>query len=193
MKEKSRMSTRTMVLAAIMAALVFLLQWMGAFVKIGPFAISLVTIPIVIGGAECGKGVGAWLGLVFGAAVLLSGDAALFLAVNPVGTFITVLLKGILCGFAAAAVYEIVKKFNKYVAVVVAAFTCPVVNTGVFLLGCLAFFMDAVTEWATAAGLGGNVGQYMIVGLVGINFLVELASTIILSPVVVRLLNIKNK
>ena len=193
MKEKSRMSTKTMVLAAIMTALVFLLQWMGAFVKIGPFAISLVAIPIVIGGAECGKGVGAWLGVVFGVAVLLSGDAAAFLAINPAGTVVTVLLKGVLCGFISAAVYELVKKLNKYAAVVAAAFTCPIINTGVFLLGCFAFFMDAVTEWATVAGLGENVGQYMIVGLVGVNFLVELLSTIILSPVAVRILNIKSK
>ena len=70
---------------------------------------------------------------------------------------------------------------------------CPLVNTGVFLLGCLVFFMDTVTGWATAAGLGGNVAQYMIFGLVGGNFLFELGLNIIISPVIVRLLNIRKK
>ena len=41
------------------------------------------------------------LGLVFGAVVLLSGDAGLFLAADPGGAIVTVLSKGIACGAAA--------------------------------------------------------------------------------------------
>ena len=193
MKEKNTMSTKVLVMGAILTALVVLLQMMGSFIRLGPFSISLVLLPIVIGAATCGVGIAAWLGLVFGVVVLASGDAAAFLAVNPVGTVITVLVKGTLSGFLAAVCYKALAQKNRYLATVVAAIVCPCVNTGVFLLGCLAFFMDTVTVWATEAGLGGNVAQYMIFFLVGGNFLFELATNIILSPAVVRLLNIRNK
>lgn len=190
---EKRMSTGTMVLGALLTALVFVLQFMGAFVRFGPFSISLVLIPIVIGAATCGVKIATWLGLVFGAAVLFGGDAAAFLAVNIPGTIATVLVKGTACGLCAALVYNLLKNTNRYLAVAAAAVICPVVNTGVFLLGCLLFFMEPVSAWAQAAGLGDNVGQFMIVGLVGTNFLFELLSNIILSPVVVRLINIRAK
>lgn len=191
----NRLSTKNLALAAILTALVVILQLLGAFIKLGPFSVSAVLVPIVIGAATCGVGIGAWLGFVFGVIVLLSGDAAAFLAVNVPGTIITVLVKGTLCGLAAGVVYRLAAKakFNTYTAVAAAAVVCPVVNTGVFLLGCLLFFMPTVTEWAAAAGLGGNVAQFMIVGLVGLNFLVEMGINIVLSPVIVRLINARNK
>ncbi|MBQ4630798.1 MAG: ECF transporter S component [Clostridia bacterium] len=225
-KTQMKTDTQKLVLGAVFTALVVILQLMGAFIKFGPFSISLVLIPIVLGAATCGVGIGTWLGAVFGVVVLLSGDASPFMAVNPAGTIITVLLKGAGCGFAAAAVFKAVdcslKKHNEkkierlvenkmlcanckhtmiqyfsrnsqYVAVVAAAIVCPLVNTGIFLIGCLVFFFDTISEWAQAAGLGGGVGTYMIVGLVGFNFLFELGTNIVLSPVVTRLLNIRRK
>ncbi len=185
----NKKSTEILVMGAILTALVIVLQLMGAFIRFGMFSISLVLIPIVIGAATCGPKVSAWLGGVFGVVVLLSGDAAAFLAIDVFGTIVTVLVKGIACGLAAGLVYKLLEKYNRYVAVVVAAIVCPVVNTGVFLLGCLVFFMETVTEWAG----GSNVGAYMITGLVGFNFLFELGTNMVLSPVVVRLLNIRNK
>ncbi len=187
MVKTQKMSTQTMVTGAVLTALVVILQLMGSFVKFGPFAISLVLIPIVIGTATCGKWVGAWLGFVFGLAVLLSGDAALFMAVNVPGTIITVLAKGTLCGLVSGLAYEGAMKLFKnsiYFSTIVAALICPIVNTGIFLIGCLLFFMPTVTEWAG----GTNVGAYMIVGLVGFNFLIELAVNIVFSPIIVRIL-----
>lgn len=187
MKNTRTMSTQTLVMGAVLTALVIILQLMGSFVKFGPFAISLVLIPIVIGTATCGKWVGSWLGFIFGLAVLLSGDAALFMTVNIPGTIITVLAKGTLCGLVSGIAYEgAMKLFNgkTYLSTLIAALVCPIVNTGIFLIGCLLFFMPTVTEWAG----GTNVGVYMIVVLVGINFLVELAVNIVFSPIIVRIL-----
>ena len=89
--------------------------------------------------------------------------------------------------------YGYISRNSAYVATLVAAIVCPVVNTGVFLLGCLAFFMDTIAVWVKEAGLGGGVGYYMIFGLVGVNFLLELGTNIILNPVIVRMLNIIKK
>ncbi|MBE7052503.1 MAG: ECF transporter S component [Ruminococcaceae bacterium] len=187
--QNSRSNLRTMVLCAIMTALVIILQFMGAFIHFGPFSISLVLVPIVIGAAECGAFAGAWLGFVFGVIVLASGDAAAFMAINVLGTIATVLIKGTLCGLAAALAYKWISGFNRYVAVVVAAIVCPVVNTGVFLLGCVLFFMETIASWAG----GAKVWYYMIFVLVGGNFLFELGSNILLSPAIVRLINIRKK
>lgn len=194
MKNKGAMSTKTLVMAAVLTALVVILQSMGIAIRFGTFSVSLVLIPIVIGTATCGKNIGAWLGFVFGVVVLLSGDAAPFLAVNAAGTVVTVLLKGLLCGYVSGLIYDLVYKVkqNNYWSTAAAAVVCPVVNTGIFLLGCLVFFMPTVAGWAEAAGLGANVGKYMIFVLVGGNFLFELAINIVLSPIIVRIIkNIK--
>ena len=78
------------------------------------------------------------------------------------------------------------------VTVICAALVCPVVNTGLFLVGCELFFMETITGWGRAMGFE-SVGKYMILGLVGGNFLFEVLSNIILSPVILRLIRIGRK
>lgn len=190
MSNTRKEQTRVLVLGAILTALVIVLQLMGSFIRFGMFSISLVLIPIVIGAATCGIKIGAWLGFVFGAAVLMSGDAAAFLAVDVFGTILTVMVKGTACGLVAGLVYKALAKFNRYLAVMAAAVVCPIVNTGVFLLGCVAFFLPTIREWGVSLGFS-NVAAYMFLGLAGGNFLFELATNIILSPVIVRILNLK--
>ncbi|MDD4688210.1 MAG: ECF transporter S component [Eubacteriales bacterium] len=185
--QKQRMSTQTLVLGAILTALVIVLQLIANVVKVGPVALTLVQVPIIIGVATCGIFMGGWLGFVFAFTVLISGASEPFFTFNPIGTIFIVFAKGIACGMAAGLVYKLVHKTNRYVAVIAAAIICPIVNTGIFFLGCLAFYMPLVTEWAN----GANVGTFMLVGLAGFNFLFELGTNIVLSPVIVRLLNIR--
>ena len=66
-----KQKTETLVLGAVFTALVVVLQLLGSFIHLGPFSISLVLFPIVIGAATCGWKMGGWLGFVFGVAVLL--------------------------------------------------------------------------------------------------------------------------
>ena len=188
--EKKPMKTRILTGVAVFTAIVIVLQMLGAFIRFGPFSISLTLIPIVVGAALYGPAAGAWLGFVFGMVVLLSGDAGAFLVVNALGTVLTVLVKGALAGFIAGVVYGLLKNTNIWVAAICAALVCPVVNTGVFLLGCKLFFMETITGWGQAAGFE-NVGKYMIYGLVGGNFLFEVLFNIVLSPVIVRLIRLR--
>ncbi len=190
-KRQSNASAKALAMGGILTALVVVLQMFGQFIRFGPFSISLVLLPIVIGAAMCGPKVSTWLGFVFGIMVLAT-DASAFLAISVSGTVITVLLKGMGCGLAAGLICKALEKKNRYLAVVLAALACPVVNTGIFLLGCLVFFMDTISQWGAGAGFE-NVGEYLIFGMVGINFLAELVINIVLSPTVVRLLNIGKK
>jgi uncharacterized membrane protein len=177
---------------SLFTALVAVFQYLGGFIKLGMFSVScLAQIPIVLGAALCGVWAGGWLGLVFGLVVFITGDAATFLAIDVAGTIVTVLVKGIAAGLCAGLAYKLFEKFNKYAAVFAAGILCPIVNTGIFLIGCRLFFFEAVSAWAGDNGM--PVGKYMILGLVGLNFILELSFNIVLAPTVVRLLNVKKK
>lgn len=185
-------NTKKIVGVALFTAIVVVLQLLGSFIRFGPFSISLVLIPIVVGTALYGIGAGAWLGLVFGVTVLASGDASAFLAVNVPGTIITVLAKGAAAGLLSGAVYKLVEKKNKTAATICAAIAAPIANTGVFLLGCLIFFMPTINGWAAAVGIESAV-TYMITTLVGFNFIFELLVNVVLSPIIVRLIGLGKK
>ena len=175
----------------LFTAVVAVLQAAAISIRFGVFNITLVLVPIVVGAALYGYKAGAWLGFVFGVVVLFT-DASLFLAVSVPGTILTVLLKGTMAGLISGLVYHLLKGKNMYLACLAAAICAPVVNTGIFLLGCRLFFFETISEWAAGAGFP-SAGKYMIFGLCGVNFLVESAVNIVLSPVIFRLINLGKK
>jgi len=194
--------TKVLVGMAIFTALVVVLQQMAGIIKIGPFSPSLVLIPIVIGAAVYGAKAGAWLGLVFSICVLVAvvtgQDAGGYLmwGINPAMTAAIVLVKGVAAGFLAGLVFRMLQKKNQMLATVAAAIVCPLVNTGLFLVGTLAVFEPLLTQWAQAwmeatGRTDASLGTYLIVGMVGLNFLIELGINMILSPMVVRILKIR--
>lgn len=173
---------------ALLTALVFVLQLFAGSIRVGGiFSISLVLFPIVLGSALVGPLGGAWLGLVFALAVFYTGDAAAFLVVNPFGTIVTVVLKGVLAGLLSGIVYKVMSKNNTYLRVLVASAVCPLINTGIFLLGCLLFFLPTLDEWGRGFGFA-SAGEYMILGLTGMNFILEFVINVLLASVLVRLI-----
>ncbi len=186
-----KFETKKLVGLSVLTAIIIVLQALAISIRFGIFNITLVLIPIVVGAALYGYKAGAWLGFVFSVVVLFT-DAGAFLAISVPGTIITVILKGTLAGLAAGIVYLALEKVNKYLACVVAAICAPIVNTGIFLIGCRLFFYETIKGWAEGAGFA-NAGAFMIVGLVGTNFLVEMAINIILSPTILRLVNLGKK
>lgn len=187
-----KISTSTIVGIGLLTAIVVVLQFVSMALRFGTFSITLTLVPIVVGAALYGWKTGAWLGLVFGVAVLLTGDAAAFLAINIPGTIATVLVKGAMAGLCAGLVYRLVAKKNQVAAVLLSSITAPIVNTGIFLLGCRLFFYDTVQAWG--AGLSfENTFVYMIVGLVGINFLIELGVNLVLNPAILQIIKIGKK
>lgn len=175
----------------LLTAIVVVLQAMAIAIRFGVFNITLVLVPIVVGAALYGWKAGAWLGFVFGVVVLFT-DAGAFLAINIPGTIITVLLKGTLAGAAAGFIYSLFSRKNDILGVIGAGIVSPIVNTGIFLLGCLVFFYDTIAQWATGAGFE-NVGAYMVTAFVGLNFVVELAINLVLSSAIVLILKVAKK
>ena len=189
-QNKTRNQIETLALMGLLTALVSVLAYFGGFIKIGGLAsISLTLIPVVLGSAVCGPLAGAFLGGVAGAIFFTTADAAFWLGLSIPGTIITVMVKGILSGLLAGLVYKALAEKNRYLAVIASAIVCPVVNTGIFLLGCLTFFMDAVKSMASAEGI--SVWAFLILFFVGLNFVFELLTNIIISPALLRILNFR--
>ena len=181
-----------MVGVSLLIAVMLVLQFLSTVfpIKIGPVALSLVLIPIVLGAATYGISAGGVLGGAFGVMTYIfcvngmdAGGQMVFQA-SPILCFVVVMAKGILCGLAAGVVYKLLHKVNGYVAMISAAIICPVVNTGVFLMGMFLWFMDVLKLWAG----GSDVVGYVLSGLILINFLPELAINVIFSPAGQRIL-----
>lgn len=181
---KSHDKLRRMTGLSIFTAIIVVLTILCTFVRFGPFSITLALAPIIIGGAMYGMRAGAYLGAVFGFVVLLTGifgwdggTIMLLMGQNALGCIAICIGKGAAAGWASAAVYKLLgEKYPKF-AVILASIVCPVVNTGLFILGMCVFYMSTLEAWAG----GMNVLYFAIIGLTGINFLVELAVNLILS------------
>ena len=203
--KKSKLAPSTLAGMAILTAVVIILQLIGSQIRFGPFSISLVLIPIVVGAALFGPLAGAWLGFVFSVIVLIM-DSAAFMAINAFGTVLTVILKGTLAGLVAGFVYKAFRKWAMIfknldtdkeswqinMGVVMAALVCPIVNTGIFVLGCFIFFLPTLREWGAASGYS-NVAKYLFLGMIGGNFLIELLINLILSPAIVQIIHLGRK
>ena len=182
---------------ALLVALIIVLQTLSlALPKIGPgICISLVLIPIVLGGAVYGPKTGAFLGGAFAGIVYIfcitgfdPGGAMVFHA-SPLLCLLVVATKGVLCGWLSALVFSLLKRTNLYVAMMTASIVCVVVNTGTFLLGMGLFFTDVLALWSG----GSNVLLYMLSGIVLINMVPELLINVAFSPAAVRIFRIVKK
>ena len=99
--------------------------------------------------------------------------------------------KTTLAGLLASLAYRAIAKWNDWVATVTAGILCPVVNTGIYLLGMILFFTDTVLSGASAEGM--NVVAYLFIGMVGLNFPVELCVNLALSAAIVQVVRIVSR
>ena len=199
-----KQKTLELVQLSMLSALVVVLQLLSALIPpiAGMVSITLTLIPVVIGAILFGKKGGAILGFVFGLIVLINCIAGLdpggniLWNTNPLLTALLCLLKGTLAGFIPAVVYsaivgnKTVSSTKKLFTTVLSAMLAPIVNTSIFVIGMLLFFKDTLTVWAD----GKPIMLYILVGLAGINFLIEFIINIILSPAIIRIVDVvKNK
>lgn len=150
----------------LFAAIAAVLRLVGSAIRFGPFSVSLVLIPIVLGAALYGWGMGCWLGLVFGAVVLLSVDAGLFLAADPGGAIVTVLSKGIACGAAAGLCCRWLHPRYPRLSILLSALAALLVNTGGGSAGPPTVFHAPHPSVGAAGGLCQR-RSYLMAGMVG--------------------------
>ena len=195
-KKPTESKTQKMAVLSIFTAVIAVLTVLCTFVRFGPFSITLALAPIIIGAALYGAGAGAYLGGVFGFVVLLTGlfgwdggTVMYLLGQNAIACILICIGKGAAAGWVSGLVYRLLEKKNMHLAVIVAAVVCPVVNTGLFVLGMLLFYMSTLQAWAG----GQNMVYFVLIGLAGVNFLVELAVNLVLSSGITSIIRYAKK
>lgn len=185
--------TKKLVGTALLAAIIVVLQTVASGIKIGQFTPTFSLIPIIIGAILYGPLAGAFLGLVFGVIVVitvLSGAEAfstMMLTANPVMTIFLCLFKGMMAGFIPGVVYNALKGRNELVATAVGSILAPIMNTGIFSIGLLTIFKPIAESVGASLGFSG-AAQFILIGIIGTNFLFELGLNAILVPVVTRVI-----
>lgn len=179
---------------AILTAIVVVLQCFGGLLRL-PFmgtAGNLVLIPIAIGAILLGPRAGCWLGLVCGGVIYIYGVTGadpfthILFEAHPLITAAICLVKTGLAGFLAGLVWRALKGINEWGALIATAILVPIVNTGVFVLGCFTI-LDTLS---TLAPEGQGVIAFIFLGLAGVNFLFELGLNLVLTPAVQRIITV---
>lgn len=196
MERKARLRILHLVQMAILVALIIVLQSFGANIRIGPTSVSLVLIPIALGGMLVGPGGGALLGLIFGIMTLMAGVTGqdFFTQVlfqdHPLLTALICLGKGTAAGFGAGLIYKLVSKRNSIVAGFLAAASAPILNTGLFILGALTVSDTLASNFVAE---GSTVIYFLVIGCAGINFILEFLVNLLVSPGLNMVVNVVTK
>ena len=192
---KTKEKTIRLVSLGILSAIIIVLQVIATYFPTKPFAITLSLIPIIIGSALFDEKAGAFLGGVFSVVVItmcvIGADVggAMVWNANPFMCVLVCMTKGVMAGYVSGLVYRLLNKKSPIAATFVVGVSAPVVNTGIFILGLVLFFRPILSQWSG----GSDMLYYILFGLTGINFLVELGVNMILCPVVVKILEAVKK
>ena len=175
-----RITTQQIVGTGLLLALEIIFQIIGNYLQIGPVNINLSLVTVVLGAVLYGPLSGAVMGFFNGLIVLLSPSTiAIFMPISPVGTVIACLLKCTIAGLVAGFVFKLFKNKNNLIGLIIASILVPVINTGIFSVVCLLFFRPFLEGGVSETFP--NIGAFLIFGVIGINFIVEIISTVALS------------
>ena len=175
--------TRNIVITGLLLALEIVFQILGNYFQIGLVNINLTLITVVLAGVLCGPMSAAILGFFNGVMALFApATLAVFIPISPYGTIVVCLMKCTIAGIVASYVYKLLKTKNKLVALVTASAIVPILNTGIFCLGCLLFFRPFLESGVNETFP--NTAAFLVFGVIGWNFILELVSTLVLSPTV---------
>lgn len=182
MKNKGIFNTKKIVGTGILTALLVVLQGISMIIPTG-VNLNLSLVPITIGAILYGPLAGAFLGFACGAIILVSPNTVtFFMSISPIGTVIACLLKTALAGLVAGFLYKWISRKNDMAGVIVASIVVPLINTFIFVACTSIFFMDGLRDSGVT-----SFGQIFTV-LIGFNFIFEIITNTVVSPVVYRIL-----
>ena len=193
MQNKLTFTSKQITGIAVLLALVIVLQAIGGTIVIGPVQLNFTLIPIVLGAIIFGPMVGLLLGFACGVVVLIQvimGAVPFYSLIwsnDPVVTTLTCIVKTSVAGYVSGLAYKLLSEKNQIVATFVAAAIVPVINTALFIVGCL--FMTGSVH-ALAGAEAQNVLVFILVSLVTFNFFIELAINLIVAPALSRVIKI---
>ena len=187
-------TARNVTSLAILIALVVVLQTFGGAINIGPVQLNFTLIPIALGAILLGPLAGLILGFACGVVVAIQvilGLVPFYVLIwteTPVVALLTCVVKTTVAGYIAGLTFKIFRKKNFYMAVFVAAALVPIINTALFIVGCLGM-------WEVMVSLAGgtNIIGFILVSLVTFNFFVELAINLLCAPALYRVIKVVDR
>ena len=147
---------------------------------------NLALTPIVIGSVLFGPWGGLLLGACNGFITLIAPGTAVFVGHNAFMTIALCILKTGLAGVVSAFIYKGLRKFNKYFSIVLSGISVPIVNTGLFVVGVILFFLPLYGE-------GKDGVAVLFSTVITINFLIEFLLSVILSPAIIYIIRVTGR
>lgn len=186
----------------ILTALEVILLFFGSAIPVGAGGATLnfSLLPIVIGAILLGPIAGGLMGLISGIIITImvvvgmQGPVFLFLFYHqPFVIVLICLVKTTAAGIVSGLLYRLIQRKNQYVAVFVAALSAPIVNTGLFILGCLCI-SGAVQLSAEEFGFAySNAFSIIILIFVTYNFFIEFAINLVFAPALSTVVRVVEK
>ena len=201
MKRKPFFSARNIAYLAILTALVIVLQLFASAIPIGGGAtLNFSLVPIVLGAILLGPLAGCFLGLLCGIIIFIQvvmGLTAFYTVIwtnSPVVTFFTCTVKTTVAGLVAGLLYRLIAKKSRLGASFAASAAVPLLNTALFILGCLCM-TNAIGIFQGEAGgdyVSMDIFVFIVIALVSFNFFIELAINLVLAPAICRIEHVVN-
>lgn len=179
---RNNKNLQTWVRLALLIAIQFAMRALGlGRVPVGPLNMSLLTLPIAIGGITMGPMAGLVLGTVFGAFSLFDavsgsgGMTAVFFQLSPVNTVILCVGMRMLMGLCCGLVYKACRKVDikGTWSYFVGAVSAPLLNTFFFMGYIILVFYRTEYIQNLVTKLGAANPLMFVVLLVGVQGLVE--------------------
>lgn len=184
-KRARRKRTLFLVQNALLTALIVLMAFTPiGYLQIGVVKMTFIMVPVAVGAITLGEKSGAFLGLVFGITSFiqcfgLDAFGTTLFGINPAYTFIMCIVPRVLMGYLCGVAYKLIARKKKKFALVFASFLAPVLNTVFFMSLLLLFFGNS--DYIQGIRNGAELWPFLV-AFVGLNGVMEIATTTVIAP-----------
>ena len=184
-KRARRRKTLALAQNAILTALIVLMAFTPiGYLPLGPVKMTFIMVPVAVGAITLGEKSGAFLGLVFGITSFIQCfgldlfGTTLF-GINPVYTFIMCIVPRVLMGYLCGVIYKFIARKKRKLALVIASFFAPVLNTFFFMSLLMIFFGNS--DYIMGIRNGAELLPFLV-AFVGLNGVMEIVTTTVIAP-----------
>ena len=184
-KRARRRKTLALAQNAILTALIVLMAFTPiGYLPLGPVKMTFIMVPVAVGAITLGEKSGAFLGLVFGITSFIQCfgldlfGTTLF-GINPVYTFIMCIVPRVLMGYLCGVIYKFIARKKRKLALVIASFFAPVLNTFFFMSLLMIFFGNS--DYIMGIRNGAELLPFLV-AFVGLNGVMEIITTTVVAP-----------
>lgn len=156
--------------------------------------VTLIVVPVAVGGIVLGPKAGAFLGVVFGLTSFFktftsAGLGPIMLEANPIGFFVLCLAPRILVGLLPALLYHWLRRFSKIrtLSQAICCFLTPILNTVLYMTTLWLLFADTWLNFNGVDAQGFSLLWLMLSG-VAVNGIAEAVACLILGTAVSKAL-----